>query len=223
MAENVYCRPLINEGRYGFFSNHDPHPCQVHLEGTSIVLATTSTRVGSVLGPPAPMHTSATSQDVEGITPGTSAPPLLNPTSNHPKGQGNLTASSMVLTTAASSFGGLVTPVNVLNLQSALRNHPKREFVNKLCLELREGARIGYSGPRHFRFSKNLPTVSSNPEVFTSNVAEEVAKGCTAGPFCFPPFENFHVSPIGFVPKKNIQRNFGLYFICPSPNQEIPA
>ena len=39
-----------------FFSNRDPHPRQVHLEGTSIVLATTSTRVGSVLGLPAPMH-----------------------------------------------------------------------------------------------------------------------------------------------------------------------
>lgn len=85
--------------------------------------------------------------------------------------------SNIAPATAASSFGGIVTPVNVLNLQHALSNHPNREFVNKLCLELREGARIGYSGPRLFRFSKNLPTASLNPEVVT----EEVAKGRTVG------------------------------------------
>ena len=141
-----------------------------------------------MLGPPAPMHTSATSQVVEGITPGTGAPPTLNPISSHPQGEGNLTVSNLAPSTAASSFGGLVTPVNVFNLQIALSNHPNREFVNKLYLELREGARIGYSGPRHFRFSKNLPTASLNPEVVTSNLAEEVAKGRPAGPFSSLPF-----------------------------------
>ena len=70
-----------------FFSNRDPHPRQVHLEGTSIVLATTSTRVSSVLGPLGPLHTSATSQVVKGITPGTGVPPSLNPLSNHSKGR----------------------------------------------------------------------------------------------------------------------------------------
>ena len=105
--------------------------------------------------------------------------------------------------TVANSYGGIVTPVNVLNLQHALGNHPNREFVDKLCLELREGARIGYSGPRHFRFSKNLPTASLNPEVVTSNLTEEVNKGRTIGPFHSPPFKNFQVSPIGLVPKKH--------------------
>ena len=99
-----------------------------------IVLATTSTRVGSVLGPPAPMHSSATSQVVEGIIPRTGAPPPLNPISSHLQGQGNLTVSNMAPTTGASSFGDLVSPVNLLNLQIALSNHPNREFVNKLYL-----------------------------------------------------------------------------------------
>lgn len=93
----------------------------------------------------------------------------------------------MATATTASNFGGVVTPVNVLNLHCALSNHPNREFVNKLCSELRDGARIGYSGPRLFRFSKNLPTASLNLEVVTSNLAEEVAKGRTAGPFPSPP------------------------------------
>lgn len=130
-----------------------------------------------VIGPPAPMHTSATSQVVEGIIPGSGAPPPPNLISRHHQGLGNPTVSNIAPATAASSFGGIVTPVNVLNLQHALSNHPNREFVNKLGLELREGARIGYSGPRLFRFSKNLPTASLNPEVVT----EEVAKGRTVG------------------------------------------
>ena len=206
MAENVYCRLFTYDGRYClfvFFSNQDPHLCQVHLEGTNTVLVTSLTRVGSVLGPTAPMHTSATGQVVEGITQGTSALPSLNPVSSDPQGQGNITVINMAPTTTASSFGGLVTPVNVSNLQSAPSNHSNSAFVNKLCLELREGARIGYSGPRRFRFSKSLPTASLNPEVVTANLAEEVAKGCTAGPFSSSPFENFHVSPIGLVPKKH--------------------
>ena len=67
-SENVCCRPFTyEEDIVFFFSNQDPHPRQVHLEGTSIVLALTSRRVGSVLGPPAPMQTSATSQVVEQV------------------------------------------------------------------------------------------------------------------------------------------------------------
>ena len=80
------------------------------------------------------MHTRATSQVVEGITTGKGAPLPLNPISSHPQGQGNLTVSNMAPTTVASSFGDLVSPVNFLNLQIALSNHPNREFVNKLYL-----------------------------------------------------------------------------------------
>ena len=100
-------------------------------------------------------------------------------------------------------FGGVVTPVNVPVLYQALFNHPEREFVHKLCSELREGARIGYSGPRCPRFSNNLPTAFLNPEVVTANLTDEVSKGRTVGPFPSPPFHNFQVSPIGLVPKKH--------------------
>lgn len=162
-----------------------------------------------MLGPPAPMHTSATSQVVEEIIPGSGAPPPPNLISRHHQGLGNPTVSNIAPATAASSFGGIVTPVNVLNLQHALSNHPNREFVNKLCLELREGARIGYSGPRLFRFSKNLPTASLNPEVVT----EEVAKGRTVGPFRSPPFENLQVSPIGLVPKKHSHKFRTIFYL----------
>ena len=116
----------------GFFSSQDPHPCQVQLEGTNIVLVTTSTRVSHVPGLPAPMHTSATSQVVERITPGSGAPSPPNLTSSNPHGLGIPTASTIAPATVASNYGGVVTPVNVFNLHCALQNHPNREFVNKL-------------------------------------------------------------------------------------------
>ena len=168
------------------------------------------------------MHTSATSQVVEGITPGSGAPSPPNPISSHPYGLGIPTVSTIAPATAASNFGGVVTPVNVFNLHRALHNHPNREFVNKLCLELMEGAMIGYSGPRQFRFSRNLPTASLNPEVVTSNLADEVAKGRTAGPFPSPHLRisKFHLSAL-FL--KSIQTSFEQFSICPFPNQGTPV
>ena len=121
-----------------------------------------------------------------------------NRISSHPHGLGIPTVSTKAPVTAASNFGGVVTPVNVFNLQCALHSHPDRVFGNKLCLELREGAKIGYSGPKQFRFSRNLPTASLNREVVTSNLADEVATGRTEGPFPSPHLRisKFHLSAL---------------------------
>ena len=184
------------------FSNLDPHPQQVHLEGTTIVPVITSTKGYLVAEPPAGLPTNATSMGVAKITPGLSAPNTPKQGGKHCHRPTSL-PPTIAAATGKGSFGGVVTPVNVCNLYQALSKHPKREFVTKLCTELREGARIGYSGPRCFRFSNNLPTAALNPEVVTRNLLEEVGKGRTVGPFSSPPFENFQVSPIGLVPKKH--------------------
>ena len=97
--------------------------------------------------------------------------------------------------TEKSSFGGVVTP--------------------KLYFELREGARIGYSGPRSPRFSNNLPTAYLNPEVVTANLNDEVLKGRTMGPFSTPPFQNFKSRLSALFPK-NILTNTERYFIYPT-------
>ena len=94
------------------------------------------------------------------------------------------------------------TPVNVDRLEQALSSHPDKQFVEKLCRELREGARIGYTGPRMPRESRNLPSANRNPETIQINFAKEVELGRTVGPFDKPCFPNFQVSPIGLVPKK---------------------
>ena len=68
------------------------------------------------------------------------------------------------------------------------------------------GARIGFEGQRTPRFSKHLPTALNQPSIVTSNLEHEVSLGRVDSPFETPPFSNFQVSPIGFVPKKNSKK-----------------
>ena len=95
------------------------------------------------------------------------------------------------------------TPVNVDQLERALKSHPDRIFVQKLCTELREGAKIGYMGPRTSKESRNLPSANRNPDTIHSNLAKEVELGRTLGPFDTPPpLPKLPSFPIGLVPKK---------------------
>ncbi len=105
----------------------------------------------------------------------------------------------------ALSAKGL-TPVNVKKLEEELREHPDQAFVKKLCTELREGARVGYEGPRLPRTSKNLASAFINPQKVADNLQHEISLGRTAGPFDLPPLPNFQVSPIGLVPKKHSKK-----------------
>ena len=101
------------------------------------------------------------------------------------------------------NVSSLPTPICVKTLTNLLSGYPDSSFVYQLCNIFRQGARIGFHGQRTHRFSKNLPTASSNPTIVSSNLANEVSLGRMAGPFVTPPFQNFQISPIGLVPKKN--------------------
>ena len=123
--------------------------------------------------------------------------------------------------TETRSFGGVVTPVNVANLYQALFNHPVKEFVSKLRSDLREGAWTGYSGPRCPRFSHNLPTAYLNPEIVTANLAHEVSKERTMGPFPSPPLKKVFKFPQLVLFSKNIPTNSEQYSICPSQSRDL--
>ena len=180
----------------------DPHR-QVLQGGPTTALATTSTGRLPVPEPPACMPTNATGLGAGKTILGSSAPFSLNQEKNPSPGRERPCPSPTVPATGTNSFGGVVTPVNVLFLYQALSNHPDKEYVNKLYSELQEGDRIGYSGPRYPQFSKNVSTALLNPEDVTANLVDEVSKGRTMGPFPSSPFKNFQVSPIGLVPKKH--------------------
>ena len=90
-----------------------------------------------------------------------------------------------------SDNNNLVTPIHVDSLEDAHRGHPDPSFGLKLCSDLRFGARLGYNGPRKFKFSKNVKSAIDNPTIVSNNLAKEVA------------LANLQVSPIGIVPKKH--------------------
>ena len=68
---------------------------------------------------------------------------------------------------------------------------------------LRDGAHIGYSGPRTHRVSPNLISAAQHPDVVTSNLHKEIILGRVAGPYPSPPLPNFQCHPVGVVPKKH--------------------
>ena len=104
-----------------------------------------------------------------------------------------------------------LTPVNVDRLELELKHLPDKQFVNQLCNDLREGTRIGYTGPRLPHLSKNLPSATQHPQVVSETLAKEVELGRVAGPFNSPQFSNLQVSPIGVIPKKHSDK-FRLIF-----------
>ena len=58
-----------------------------------------------------------------------------------------------------------------------------------------------YSGPRLPVISKNLTSAHQHPLVLQDKIDKEVEQGRIAGPFKTPPMHNFHISPVGVVPK----------------------
>ena len=102
-------------------------------------------QVPTVNGQTAGFHTDTTSQAVGGSTLDTYASKKLNPLTM--QDLSSLDPSSINV----SSFTPR-TPVDVTRLQKELQDFLDKIFVSKLCTDLQEGTRIGYTGPRKPRF-----------------------------------------------------------------------
>ena len=63
------------------------------------------------------------------------------------------------------------------------------------------GFHLDYSGPKISVHSKNLLSATENPEAVDIKLDKELSAHRLAGPFPDPPFEPFHISPLGVVPK----------------------
>ena len=94
------------------------------------------------------------------------------------------------------------SPVNIEALEHFSVNYDKTECTF-LIKGFSSGFPIQYNGPRLPRDSKNLRSVSLNPDIIRKQLKKEVEAGRVAGPFAQRPFQNLIVSPIGLVPKKN--------------------
>ena len=93
--------------------------------------------------------------------------------------------------------------IDIYRLELELTYHPDRNFVFNLLSMLKEGARIGYSGPRSARISPNLISAMQHPDVVFPNLQKEVNLGRVAGAYPAPPLANFQCHPVVVIPKKH--------------------
>ncbi|XP_066431505.1 uncharacterized protein [Eleutherodactylus coqui] len=95
-----------------------------------------------------------------------------------------------------------MTPVILEEMVPYLSRYPDREKAELLFKGFRDGFHI--PPPVHgVPFSlKNLRSALEYPEVVTEKLMKEVRLGRMAGPFEEPPVQDFVVSPLGVVPKK---------------------
>lgn len=97
----------------------------------------------------------------------------------------------------------VVTPVKVNVLGQFLEGYD--DHLKTFLYEgFKQGFKIQYQGPRQQRFCKNLLSVQQHENIVAEKLQKEVSHGRIAGPFNFLPFSNLQCSPIGIVPKKEI-------------------
>lgn len=97
----------------------------------------------------------------------------------------------------------VVTPVKVNILGQFLEGYD--DHLKTFLYEgFKQGFKIQYQGPRQQRFCKNLLSVQQHENIVAEKLQKEVSLGRIAGPFNFLPFSNLQCSPIGIVPKKEI-------------------
>ena len=94
------------------------------------------------------------------------------------------------------------TPVNWQKLNHWLDGYP-HDDKTFLITGFREGFRIGHPGSKQAQDSPNLKTALQQKEFVSQKISSELNAGRLGGPFKTKPFQNFVVSPLGVVPKKN--------------------
>ena len=80
-----------------------------------------------------------------------------------------------------------------------LDDYPKRDFI---ISGFSHGFSVGWQGEFHAPPLSNFRIVEDNTEIAVSMVEKEIHLGRIAGPFDYPPFEQFQVSPLSLRPKK---------------------
>ncbi|MEW8548012.1 MAG: reverse transcriptase domain-containing protein [Candidatus Thiodiazotropha sp.] len=94
------------------------------------------------------------------------------------------------------------TPVKWEMLRRWLIGYPK-DKADFLISGFKQGFKLGYEGPRCYQTSPNLKSALDKPDIVFDKITSELQAGRISGPHQSKPFENFKVSPLGIVPKKN--------------------
>ncbi|XP_033730175.1 uncharacterized protein LOC117319492 [Pecten maximus] len=78
-------------------------------------------------------------------------------------------------------------------------DYEKKQY---LVQGFKEGFRIHYDGGEFKPTCQNLKSAKEFPHIIKDKLQKELKAGRIAGPFITPPYNDYHTSPIGVVPKK---------------------
>ena len=99
---------------------------------------------------------------------------------------------------------GCTSPLRWQDWDTALADHPDRQFAEYVVCGIRHGFRIGFDYSSHTCVSarRNIQSASDHPRVVHDYLAGESAAGRILGPFPPVSLDGVQVSPLGVVPKK---------------------
>ena len=94
------------------------------------------------------------------------------------------------------------SPVDVAILNKLIINYPNQEVKNKLLKGFQFGFSLEYDGDRKCYTCNNLKSALENKPQVQEIIDKEIQEGRVDGPFNSPPMDDFRISPLGLVPKK---------------------
>ena len=98
-------------------------------------------------------------------------------------------------------LAALPTPVKVKRLTFHLEGYDAQLY-QELVSGFVQGFYLHFQGTQIRQFSKNLLSAMQQPDIVDRKLAKEICQGRILGPFKQPPFDNFKVSPLRVIPKK---------------------
>ena len=145
------------------------------------------------------MTTSMFALNVNTITGGCSA--IFVPPQEQPKSQVNLNLNLPTRSQLIPSHT-LPTPIRAERLVNLLSGYTQ-STVDYLSNGFMNGFPLHFEGEIHSFEAENLSSARDHPDIVSLKIDKELANHRLAGPFYSPPFNEFHVSPLGVVPKKS--------------------
>ena len=93
------------------------------------------------------------------------------------------------------------SPIILSAIEPWLDRYPARAAAHTIRSGFAVGFKLGYSGKRVHRMSKNLVSATKDMDRVMQKLDKEIKLGRIAGPFDSLPIPNLIVSPVGLVPK----------------------
>ena len=99
----------------------------------------------------------------------------------------------------------IVTPLKLEAWRMCMQHHPDQQFAQYIITGIAQGFHIGFQYTSHAYISakSNRPSANEHPDIISSNLETEIAKGRLLGPLHPSTHSFIHTSSLGAIPKKH--------------------